>query len=106
MKPHITMKLIPTVFGLASVASAHTLFTTLFINGKNQGDGTCIRMPQDGATANGPIEPVTGEDMACGRLTALPILSSFQIPKANTSSRARWRSARCIHLRSAASSNP
>lgn len=65
------MKLLATVLGLASVASAHTLFTTLFINGKNQGDGTCVRMPRDGATANGPIEPVTSEDMACGKSTAL-----------------------------------
>ncbi|GAO15678.1 hypothetical protein UVI_02019070 [Ustilaginoidea virens] len=53
--------------GLALSASAHTLFTTLFINGENQGDGTCVRMPRDGATANGPVHPITGNDMACGR---------------------------------------
>ncbi|KFG83567.1 putative endoglucanase [Metarhizium anisopliae] len=55
------------VLVLASVASAHTLFTTLYVNGKNQGDGTCVRMPHDSSTANGPIYPITGEDMSCGR---------------------------------------
>lgn len=58
---------------LASVANAHTLFTTLFINGKNQGDGTCVRMPRDSSTANGPIYPITGNDMACGK--SVPISS-------------------------------
>lgn len=51
---------------LASAVSAHTLFTTLLIDGENQGDGTCIRMPKDGKTANAPIYPLTGDDMACG----------------------------------------
>ncbi|PHH69130.1 hypothetical protein CDD82_7976 [Ophiocordyceps australis] len=67
------MKLLATVTGLASAANAHTLFTTLFINGQNQGDGTCIRMPHDGETANGPIYPVDGPDMACGRDGAQPV---------------------------------
>ncbi len=52
--------------GLVPFASAHTLFTTLFINGENQGDGTCVRMPMDGATGTAPIYPITGDDMACG----------------------------------------
>lgn len=63
-----TMKL-PVVMAvglLGPLAGAHTLFTTLFINGKNQGDGTCVRMPHDSATANGPVQPITGDDMACG----------------------------------------
>lgn len=57
------------LFGLASVASAHTLFTTLFINGENQGDGTCVRMPKDGSTATSPVEGIKGDDMACGTKT-------------------------------------
>ena len=52
---------------LAPAAQAHTLFTTLFINGNNQGDGTCVRMPMDGETATGPIYPIVGDDMACGK---------------------------------------
>lgn len=47
---------------------AHTLFTTFFINGQNQGDGTCVRMAKDGATATGPIYPINGKVMACGTL--------------------------------------
>ncbi|OAA60760.1 endoglucanase B [Cordyceps fumosorosea ARSEF 2679] len=59
------MKLL-NVLALASAASAHTLFTTLYIDGKNQGDGTCVRMPKDGATGTAPIYPITGDAMACG----------------------------------------
>ncbi|OAA33959.1 Glycoside hydrolase, family 61 [Metarhizium rileyi] len=55
------------ILALASAASAHTLFTTLFVDGKNQGDGTCVRMPHDSSTATGPVYPITGDDMACGR---------------------------------------
>ncbi|KAH7328385.1 glycosyl hydrolase family 61-domain-containing protein [Stachybotrys elegans] len=61
------MKTLASALLLASAANAHTLFTTLFINGENQGDGTCVRQPDDGATATGPIYPITGDDMACGR---------------------------------------
>lgn len=53
--------------GLVPAASAHTLFTTFFINGKNQGDGTCVRQPTDGSTSTSPIYPLTGDVMACGR---------------------------------------
>lgn len=59
------MKFLASALGLASVASAHTLFTNLYIDGKNQGDGTCVREPSDDAKANSPIYPITGDDMAC-----------------------------------------
>lgn len=55
-----------TTLGLASVASAHTLFTTLHIDGKNQGDGTCVRQPKEASTSNSPIYPIDGSVMACG----------------------------------------
>lgn len=60
------MKFLTTVLGLASAANAHTLFTTLFIDGENQGDGTCVRQPKDASKANSPIYPITGDVMACG----------------------------------------
>lgn len=60
------MKFITLTLGLAPLASAHTLFTTFFINGQNQGDGTCVRLPKDGATSTAPIYPLTGDVMACG----------------------------------------
>ncbi|KAF5673792.1 murein transglycosylase [Fusarium heterosporum] len=60
------MKFLTTVLGLASAANAHTLFTTLFIDGENQGDGTCVRQPNDASKANSPIYPIDGNAMACG----------------------------------------
>ena len=60
------MKFLTTVLGLASAANAHTLFTTLFIDGENQGDGTCVRQPKDASKANSPIYPIDGAAMACG----------------------------------------
>ncbi|KAF7548577.1 hypothetical protein G7Z17_g6955 [Cylindrodendrum hubeiense] len=61
------MKFLATALGLASAASAHTLFTTFYVDGENQGDGTCVREPTDASTANSPIYPLNGDDMACGR---------------------------------------
>jgi hypothetical protein len=61
------MKFFTLIMGIASIANAHTLFTTLRINDKNQGDGTCVRQPSDAATATGPIYPLDGDEMACGR---------------------------------------
>lgn len=61
------------MLGFASLANAHTTFTTLYIDRKNQGDGTCVRMPYDGETATFPIHPVTSGDMACGRNGTEPV---------------------------------
>jgi hypothetical protein len=62
----LNMKFLATVLGLAFAVNAHTLFTTLFIDGENQGDGTCVRQPNDASKANSPIYPITGDVMACG----------------------------------------
>lgn len=59
------------LLGLACRASAHTTFTTLFIDKKNQGDGTCVRMPYDDKTATNPVKPITSSDMACGEHASL-----------------------------------
>ncbi|KAI9171004.1 putative endo-beta-1,4-glucanase D [Paramyrothecium foliicola] len=60
------MKLSFYFLGLASIANAHTLFTTLRINDKNQGDGTCVRQPSDPSSATSPVYPIDGDEMACG----------------------------------------
>lgn len=52
---------------LARTASAHTVFSTVFVNDQRVGDGTCVRMDKDGTSATAPIEGLTGNDMACGR---------------------------------------
>ncbi|KAK1255832.1 hypothetical protein MKX07_008091 [Trichoderma sp. CBMAI-0711] len=61
------------LLGLTCTASAHTTFTTLFIDKKNQGDGTCVRMPYDDKTATNPVKPITSSDMACGRNGGDPV---------------------------------
>ncbi|KAK0391281.1 hypothetical protein NLU13_0782 [Sarocladium strictum] len=61
------MKLFAAAVCLTGAAHAHTLFTTLHIDGKNQGDGTCVRQPGDPGTSTAPIYPLNGEVMACGR---------------------------------------
>ncbi|KAK1997493.1 endoglucanase B [Colletotrichum falcatum] len=61
------MKFFTVALALASAANAHTLFSELYINGKSQGDATCIRMPKDGATSTSPVAGLTSQDMACGK---------------------------------------
>ncbi|KAL2129673.1 hypothetical protein VTI74DRAFT_7452 [Chaetomium olivicolor] len=52
----------------ASHSTGHTIFTTLFVNDVNQGDGTCIRMPKQGNVCTHPLAGgVNSPDMACGR---------------------------------------
>ncbi|TAQ87558.1 hypothetical protein B7494_g4133 [Chlorociboria aeruginascens] len=61
------MKLPSLVLTLAAVqtAIAHTIFTTLYVDDVDQGDGTCIRMPLNPSTATDPINDLTSTDMAC-----------------------------------------
>lgn len=65
---HITFFLQLALVALSSVATvhAHTRFTTLFVDGTNQGDGTCVRMSFDEMRTTYPIESITSPDMACG----------------------------------------
>ena len=60
------MKYLAAAAALVGMTEAHTLFTTLHIDGKNQGDGTCVRQPGDPSTSTSPIYPLNGADMACG----------------------------------------
>ncbi|KAI1755595.1 lytic polysaccharide monooxygenase [Xylaria castorea] len=65
MRQHFSIAL-AVVAGLATSVSAHTVFTTLFIDDVSQGDGTCVRMPQDPDHCTSPIGNIVGNDMACG----------------------------------------
>jgi len=49
------------------LSSAHTVFTTLFINDVDQGDGACVRMPMTPSNATFPVigAPLSVET-ACG----------------------------------------
>ena len=51
-----------------SWAAAHTVFTTLYVDGENQGDGVCVRMNNDPAKVNFPVEPLTSKAIACGTI--------------------------------------
>lgn len=52
---------------LFGYVQAHTRFTTLYVNGKNQGDAVCIRMDMNGERTNSPLANVQSPDMACGK---------------------------------------
>ncbi|KAF7119077.1 hypothetical protein CNMCM5793_008720 [Aspergillus hiratsukae] len=51
---------------LTAFAHAHTTFTTLYVDGENQGDGVCVRMNRNPSKATFPIEPLSSKDVACG----------------------------------------
>ncbi|KAJ2975126.1 hypothetical protein NUW58_g8446 [Xylaria curta] len=68
-----------SILGLAasllSMAQAHTLFTTLYINGvkQGQGDGTCVRQSTDLSRASSPVVDLSSDDMACGAGGTIPV---------------------------------
>ncbi|KAK7956778.1 endoglucanase B [Apiospora aurea] len=51
---------------LAATANGHTIFTTLYVDGQSQGDGTCVRMSTNGAHPTDPIAGLGNDNMACG----------------------------------------
>lgn len=55
------MKSFAPLFAAAGLASAHTIFTSLEVDGVNHGVGNGVRVP----SYNGPIEDVTSNSMAC-----------------------------------------
>lgn len=67
------MKLHLLAVALATLQSAlaHTLFTTLFVEDVNQGDGTCIRMSMPTDRATDPVDDLSSDDMACGKPSPL-----------------------------------
>jgi hypothetical protein len=56
-----------TALALLGSVQAHTRFTTLFVDGDNQGDATCVRMDMNGETCNSPIAGLQSPEMACGK---------------------------------------
>lgn len=66
------------------LVSAHTLMSELFIDGKTQTDGTCIRMPVDGSTATAPIKGLNSKDMACGADGEVPAAFVCPVPAGAT----------------------
>jgi hypothetical protein len=48
------------------LVAAHSVFTTLFVNGVDQGDGTCVRMNMTPDNCTSPVNNLASNDMACG----------------------------------------
>ncbi|PVH83536.1 lytic polysaccharide monooxygenase, partial [Cadophora sp. DSE1049] len=63
--PALSLLLTFLLVALNNVAS-HTIFTNLFIDGIDQGDATCVRMPMTPHNATFPITDLESRDMACG----------------------------------------
>ena len=61
-------------FGLLQTISAHTTFTNFFVDGIDQGNGTCVRMSKVMGQQTFPIASITGDDMACGTFSESPAL--------------------------------
>ncbi|KAI0399315.1 lytic polysaccharide monooxygenase [Xylaria palmicola] len=79
-----------SLFGLAAslltVAEAHTLFTTLYINDvkQGQGDGTCVRQSTDLQHSNSPVRDLSSDDMACGVGGTIPVNFTCPAPAGAT----------------------
>jgi hypothetical protein len=51
---------------ILQIVAAHTVFTTLFVNDVDQGDGTCVRMNMTPDNCTSPVNDLASNDMACG----------------------------------------
>lgn len=60
------------VFAIAvtQAVEAHTVFTNFYVDGANQGPGTCVRMNKSVPNATYFVPSVTSDDMACGQYLA------------------------------------
>lgn len=73
------MKISTLVFALTVLrgVAGHSAFTNLWVDGTDQGDGTCVRMRMKPDVATDPIRDLKSNDMACGKL--FPVLTSCAI---------------------------
>ncbi|RKF57887.1 putative endo-beta-1,4-glucanase D [Erysiphe neolycopersici] len=62
---------------------AHSLFTNLYVNNVDQGDGTCVRTPQNPSTATYPITDLQDNAMVCGFDGTTPVKRVCSVPKAS-----------------------
>jgi len=63
------MKLLTLALALLvlQLVAAHSVFTTLFIDDIDQGDGTCVRMNMTPDNCTSPVNDLASNDMACGK---------------------------------------
>ena len=64
--PSRLSKSVLAALGLPQLVAGHTLFTNFFVDGVDQGNATCVRMPITPNNATFPINNLLGDEMACG----------------------------------------
>ena len=69
LAPSTDMKLLTLALALLvlQLVAAHSVFTTLFIDDIDQGDGTCVRMNMTPDNCTSPVNDLASNDMACGK---------------------------------------
>ncbi|KAI9713611.1 MAG: hypothetical protein M1820_000994 [Bogoriella megaspora] len=60
------IKYAATALVVVQLTTAHTLFTNFYVDGIDQGNATCVRMPMTPSNATNPINNLLGNEMACG----------------------------------------
>lgn len=78
-----------SLLALAPLVAGHTLMTTLYVDGENQGDGVCIRQNNDPEKATFPISPLANDAMACGTPPSPLILAKMDVNKAEQATTAK-----------------
>lgn len=73
------MRIFSLALGFLPLVAGHTLMTTLYVDGENQGDGVCIRMNRNAEKATFPISPLANDAMACGAHLPLSILDTTNL---------------------------
>jgi len=61
------MKYTAATLALVAGATAHTVMSEIYIDGKGQGSGTCVREPINPVGAVDPVIDLGSSDMACGK---------------------------------------
>jgi hypothetical protein len=57
------------ILGLVAGSTAHHIVSNIYIDGVDQGAGTCLRIPPD----TGPVNDIHSPDMACNVGGASPV---------------------------------
>ncbi|KAL9089466.1 MAG: hypothetical protein Q9165_005787 [Trypethelium subeluteriae] len=66
MPSYTILKSALATLGVVQLAAGHTLFTNFYLDGVDQGNATCVRMPMVPNNATFPINNILGNEMACG----------------------------------------
>lgn len=68
----LAMKSAAFAIAVSRAVDAHTVFTNFYVDGANQGPGTCVRMNKSVPNATFFVPTVSSDDMACGQYLLPP----------------------------------